>query len=101
MPSVYILECADGSYYVGSTNSLEHRLFQHQQGTGPTHTRRRRPVQLVWAAEYTSVRDAYFVEHQLKGWSRAKKRALIEGRVSDLPVLSSRSALGRQARAQD
>jgi putative endonuclease len=96
MPSVYILECADGSYYVGSTNDLAVRLHEHQEGRGAAYTRRRRPVRLVFNQEYASVADAFSVEKQIQGWSRAKRRALIEGRLGDLPALArGRSRDGR------
>ncbi|WP_307854205.1 GIY-YIG nuclease family protein [Nocardioides palaemonis] len=56
MPHVYILRCADGSFYVGSTRDLERRLSEHVLGLGAAYTRRRRPVVLVWAGEYERVR---------------------------------------------
>jgi putative endonuclease len=80
---VYLLECADGAYYVGSTRNLEQRLEQHASGNvGYTH--RRRPVSLAWCAEL-DLADAYAVERRIHGWSRRKKRALIDG---DLELLS-------------
>jgi putative endonuclease len=92
MAWTYILECADGSLYVGSTTDLERRVSQHNLGLGAAYTRlrRRRPVRLVWAAEYARVEDAFFYEKQIQGWSRAKRLALIEGRFGDLPDLASR-----------
>ncbi|MGN6130890.1 MAG: GIY-YIG nuclease family protein [Nocardioidaceae bacterium] len=90
MPFTYMLMCADGSYYVGSTYDLERRVSEHNLGIGSRYTApsRRRPVQLVWAEEYDRVEDAFAREKQVQGWSRAKRRALIEGRLSDLPALS-------------
>jgi len=79
MPYVYILECSDGSYYVGSTPNLELRLAQHQTGFFGGYTASRLPVQLVWSAEFPSDNDAFLRERQIKGWSRAKKEALIRG----------------------
>jgi len=96
MAHVYILECADGSYYVGSTTSLDLRLAQHQAGDGAAYTRRRRPVRLVYAASFDRVDEAYAFEKQVQGWSRAKRRALIDGRLSDLVGLS-RSRSDRSA----
>ncbi|HET7196556.1 MAG TPA: GIY-YIG nuclease family protein [Nocardioides sp.] len=92
MPWTYILECADGSLYVGSTTDLERRVSEHNLGLGATYTRlrRRRPVRLVWAAEFQRVEDAFRYEKQIQGWSRAKRTALIEGRFGDLPDLASR-----------
>jgi putative endonuclease len=90
MAWVYILECADGSFYVGSTIDLGRRMFQHEIGQGSAYTRRRgrRPVTLRWSQEFDRVDDAFRFEKQISGWSRAKRLALIEGRLRDLPALS-------------
>ena len=90
MPFVYMLECRDRSFYVGSTWDLERRVSEHQQGVGAAYTRRRRPVRLVWHAAYDSVTEAYAMEKRVQGWSRAKRIALVEGRLEDLPGLSRR-----------
>jgi putative endonuclease len=90
MPFVYILECRDKSFYVGSTWDLERRLSEHQEGLGAAYTRRRRPVRLRWHAAYDSIAEAYAMEKRVQGWSRAKRIALIEGRLDDLPGLSRR-----------
>ncbi len=90
MPYTYILRCSDGSYYVGSTFDLERRLWQH--GTdreGAVYTRSRRPVELAWAGWFDSIREAFFFEKQVQGWSRAKREALIEDRLWELPELAS------------
>jgi putative endonuclease len=77
---VYILLCSDGSYYTGSTNDMQRRLFEHQEGLSPTaYTFRRRPVKLVWSEEVVTLNDALLHEHQIKGWNRTKKEALIHG----------------------
>ncbi|AZH84475.1 GIY-YIG nuclease family protein [Plantibacter sp. VKM Ac-2885] len=88
MPHVYILKCADGSFYTGSTIDLARRVAEHMDGLGATYTRERLPVTLVWSAEYDRVDDAFFIEKRLQGWSRAKKQAVIDGRFDDLPRLS-------------
>ena len=88
MAWVYILECSDRSYYVGSTTDLAARLAQHELGLGAAYTARRRPVRLVWAMEFESVVDAFAVEKQVQNWSRAKRQALIDGRLGDLPELA-------------
>jgi len=78
--TVYILLCADGSYYTGSTADIQRRLFEHQEGSSPTaYTFQRRPVQLIWSEEVATLDDALLHEHQIKGWNRAKKEALIRG----------------------
>lgn len=75
---VYILKCADGTYYTGSTNDLYRRLNEHQLGASYTaYTASRRPVELVWNEEVGTLGEALFHERQIKGWSRAKKEALI------------------------
>lgn len=88
MPWVYILECRDGTFYVGSTRDLEARVQEHQDGKGAAYTRRRRPVRLAWAEEFSNVGDAFAMEKRLQGWSHAKRLAVIEGRWTDLPGLS-------------
>jgi putative endonuclease len=84
----YILQCADGSFYVGSTTHLELRLFQHSQGEGSAYTKHRLPVRLVWSHEFDSVVAAFAFEKQVQNWGRAKRLALIEGRYADLPALA-------------
>ncbi len=76
---VYMLRCNDGSYYVGHTDDLELRMAQHHEGTFGGHTSRKRPVELVWSDELGSRDEALEREMQLKGWTRAKKEALIAG----------------------
>ncbi len=86
---VYILRCADGSYYTGSTrNSLEDRFAQHQTGALGGYTARRRPVELVFHQEFENITDAIVVERQLKNWSRGKKEALIQGDLDTLRALA-------------
>ena len=76
---VYLLHCADGSYYAGHTDNLEGRLWQHSQGIACDWTRRRRPVELVWCADAPTRDEAFAFERRVKGWTRAKKEALIAG----------------------
>ena len=86
---VYILRCADGSYYVGSTRtSLEDRLAQHNAGSFGGYTARRRPVELVFQQDFDRITDAIAAERQLKGWTRAKKEALIRGDFARLRALA-------------
>lgn len=88
MAWVYILTCADGSYYVGSTRNLPSRLWQHEQGLGGAYTSTRLPVTLSYACEFERVADAWGVERKLHGWSRAKREALIRGDFEALPNLA-------------
>ena len=85
---MYILECFDGSYYTGSTNNLELRLQQHQNGEGANHTREHLPVQLVYFEEYDRIDEAFKREKQIQGWSRKKKKALINGDLEKLHTLA-------------
>ncbi|MDA3800382.1 MAG: GIY-YIG nuclease family protein [Kiritimatiellae bacterium] len=85
---MYILECADGSYYTGSTNNLELRIAQHQEGNGARHTKSRLPVKLVYCEEFQRIDDAFYREKQVQGWSRKKKEALIDGMDKDLNKLA-------------
>ena len=88
MPYLYILRCADGSYYVGSTRNLQNRLWQHSTGLGAKYTSTRLPVELVFAQEYERIDEAYEREKQIQGWSRRKREALIAHEVNELPRLS-------------
>ncbi|WP_309708778.1 GIY-YIG nuclease family protein [Pseudolysinimonas sp.] len=90
MIACYILRCADGSYYVGSTRNLERRLEQHGSGMGSAYTAKRLPVELVWCAEFDRIDDAYLLEKRVQGWSRAKREALIAGDFDALPGLSKK-----------
>jgi len=85
---MYILLCADGSYYTGSTNNLELRIQQHQNGEAANHTRKRLPVELFYYEEFQRIDEAFYREKQVPGWSRVKKEALIKNRPEDLPMLA-------------
>ena len=85
----YMLLCSDGSYYTGHTDQLEVRVVQHQNGKGADWTRRRRPVELVWSALLPSRDEAFTAERMIKGWSRAKKEALIKGDWEMLSLLAN------------
>ena len=92
----YMLRCSDGSFYVGHTDDLDLRIAHHIHGTFGGYTARRRPVTLVWTDTFQTRIEALTVERKIKGWSRAKKQALIEGdweRISQL-------ARNRQARGE-
>jgi putative endonuclease len=85
---MYILRCADGSYYVGSTIDLDRRVAQHQAGEGADHTRKHGPVELVYYEWYPRVDLAFAREKQVQGWGRRKKEALINGTPGLLPELA-------------
>ena len=88
MPYMYILECADGSYYTGSTKDLERRLWEHQNGLGANHTAKRLPVKLVYFEECDRIDDAFYREKQVQGWSRKKKEALMASDTNQLHLLA-------------
>ncbi|PNQ01319.1 GIY-YIG nuclease family protein [Sphingobium sp. SA916] len=73
----YMLHCADRSFYTGHTDNLQTRIAQHEAGAIPGHTQNRRPIKLVWSQEFGTRMEALEAERQIKGWSRAKKLALI------------------------
>ena len=88
---LYILRCADGSYYVGTTRgSLETRISQHNTGHFGGYTASRRPVVLAFQQDFGQIQDAISVERQIKGWRRAKKEALIRGEFDALHELAVR-----------
>ncbi len=74
---VYILECSDKSYYTGCTTNIRERMHQHKEGTYEGYTSKRRPVKLLWYEEFRDINRAIDAERQIKGWSRAKKDALM------------------------
>ena len=88
---VYILKCADHTYYTGVTSNLHKRLNEHQTAKHPgSYTAKRLPVELVFYTEYTDINMAIVQEKQIKSWSKAKKEAAIEGRFEDLPNLAKK-----------
>ena len=76
--AVYILRCADGSYYTGHTDDLDARLEAHERGDIESYTKSRRPVILAFHEEFPTRVEALAAERQIKGWARDKKLALIE-----------------------
>lgn len=86
--SAYILECANGHFYVGSTTNLEHRLHQHNSMKGAEYCKVHHPFKLVYSEEYERFDKAFEREQQLKKWSHAKKEALIKGDIELLIQLS-------------
>ena len=94
---LYILRCADGSYYVGTTrSSLEQRVAEHEAGTFIGYTSLCRPVTLVFYEFFDRIEDAIAAERQIKGWRREKKEALIRGDYEKLPALAHRARRGRE-----
>lgn len=85
---MHILECADGSYYTGSTKNLKVRLQQHTKGQGANHTKKRLPVALVYFEEFQRIDEAFYRQKQVQGRSRKKKKALVAGFHEKLSELS-------------
>jgi predicted GIY-YIG superfamily endonuclease len=95
---VYVLLCRDGSFYVGVTSDVDVRVAQHAEGADRRHyTYSRRPLELVYTASFPTPEEAIRAEKQLKGWSRAKKAAMIRGDWKRIRELShgARPRLGR------
>jgi predicted GIY-YIG superfamily endonuclease len=84
---VYILRCADNSLYIGETTDLAFRVAKHNDGNASSFTHSRRPVALVYSEEYATRDEALKRERQLKGWTCAKKEALVSGNLTQLKVL--------------
>jgi putative endonuclease len=70
---MYILECSNGQYYVGSTQDLDLRLKQHQAGESSIFTKKHLPVKLVYYEKFQRIDEAFNREHQVKRWNRLKK----------------------------
>jgi predicted GIY-YIG superfamily endonuclease len=83
--AIYILKCSDNTYYTGLAKDLDYRIWEHQIGANPeSYTFGRRPVKLMWSVITESYREAFQWEHRIKGWSRAKKEALIRGDIEGI-----------------
>ena len=79
---VYILECADASFYVGCTNNLSRRLDQHNNSKwGAHYTKTRRPVTLKYSESFLTLKEARRRESEIKDWRREKKQLLISGKL--------------------
>lgn len=88
----YILRCADDSYYTGTSRAddPETRLSQHNAGLFGGYTAKRLPVTLAYSVHFDQITDAIAYERQVRGWSKAKKEALIKGEFELLQKLSKR-----------
>ncbi len=85
---VYILRCADRSYYTGHTDDLGKRLAEHHTGQIIGYTATRRPVTLLFSEEFPTREEALASERRIKGWSRKKKEAMIRGDWSEVSRLA-------------
>jgi len=84
----YILHCRGGAYYTGHTDNLARRLTAHQAGAIPGFTADKLPVTLVWSENFPTRIEALAMERRIKGWSRAKKMALIRGDFASLSIIA-------------
>ena len=92
---VYILRCADGSYYTGHTDNLEKRIGQHTTGgIASCYTFKRRPLELVFSQDFPTREEALASEQQIKGWSRKKKEAMMRGDWSEVSRLAKSTPPG-------
>ena len=87
---VYILSCADGSFYTGMTCDLARRLAEHRAGRGAGWTKRRLPVELVFSLDGLSYRSAIEVERYVKSLRRARKEALVAREPGILALVEKR-----------
>lgn len=88
---VYILHCADDSYYTGHTDNLEQRIGEHKVGAYLGYTSNRLPVAHAWSQECTTRVEALAAEQQIKGWSRRKKEAMIRGDWKSVALLAKKN----------
>lgn len=95
---VYVLRCADGSYYTGHTDNLEKRIGEHGSGVCGGYTAERLPVELVWSQACGTREEALRAEIQIKGWSRKKKEAMMRGDWGEVAQLAKKDFSGRKAR---
>lgn len=85
----YILQCSDDSFYTGVTNDINKRFYEHQEGLiEGCYTHNKRPVKLMHVEEFKDILEAINREKQIKGWTRQKKKALIDGDYELLASLS-------------
>ena len=90
----YMLRCSDGSYYAGHTNDPEQRLAAHERGAIEGYTLSRHSVELVFSDRFSTRLEASHRERRMRGWSKAKKEALIKGDWDGLVELSNKSSGG-------
>jgi putative endonuclease len=86
---LYILECANGTYYIGSTRNLFKRVAAHQNGIGANYTKKHLPVCLVYFEEFDKIWKAFYREKQIQRWTSHKKSALVNGEFKKLKELAA------------
>ncbi len=88
MAYIYIPRCENDDLYVGSTIDINDRVVRHKSGRGAVYTKHHKPEELIYTEEYDTYQEAFKRERQIKGWSRAKKEALIAGDIEKPKQLS-------------
>ncbi|MES2157421.1 MAG: GIY-YIG nuclease family protein [Pseudomonadota bacterium] len=91
----YMLHCNRGALYVGHTDNLEQRIAQHEHGAIPGFTADRLPVKLIWSEYFSTRIEALEMERRIKGWSRAKKLALVRGDWDRISLLARSKGKGK------
>ena len=86
---MYMLECNDGSYYIGHTDDIDRRIIEHTQGKVSGYTKIRLPIKVVYVQDFGTRDEALIAERQIKGWSRKKKEALIKNDWEMIKKLSN------------
>ncbi len=89
---LYILRCADGSYYTGHTDNLEKRIQEHNLGVLGEYTKNRRPIKLMYQQSFSTREEAFSAERKIKGWSRKKKEAMMRGDWGEVSRLAKGKA---------
>ncbi len=98
---VYILQCADDSYYTGHTDNLEKRIAEHRAGAITScYTHKRRPLQLVFSQDFPTREEALASEQQIKGWSRKKKEAMMRGDWAEVSRLAKSKSTNSSTECQ-
>jgi len=98
---VYILQCADDSYYTGHTDNLEKRIAEHHAGAITTcYTHKRRPLQLVFSQDFPTREEALASEQQIKGWGRKKKEAMMRGDWAEVSRLAKSKSTNSSTESQ-
>ena len=97
---VYMLHCNAGRFYVGHTDNLERRIAEHETGALGGFTNDYLPVKLVWCQEFATRDEAKVSEQKIKGWTRAKKLALIRGDWAEISRCAQNRTGLRQAQAK-
>ncbi|MEK7342665.1 MAG: GIY-YIG nuclease family protein [Pseudomonadota bacterium] len=89
-----LLRCSDGSFYAGHTDNLDLRIAAREQGESSGYTAPRRHIALVWSESFGTRDEALAAERRIKGWSRTKKQALVEGNWERIKVLARNRQTG-------